>query len=563
MTVKCCAIIPSYNHTQSIGKISERLLELGLAVFIIDDGSDEPARSIIAAHHSPDKQVIVDRLSVNSGKGAAVIRGFDLARAAGFTHALQVDADGQHDLSEVERFIIAAREQPEAFVAGQPIFDTTLPRSRRISRSITHFWVGVETMTADPVDSMCGLRLYPLHRVTRIQEANRLGRRMNFDVEIFVRLIWDGGPVVLIPVRVIYPPDNFSNFNLFRDTLAISATHTRLVLTMLPAATALWRRRLRSARSSSHWSIMAERGALWGLKFLALCYRLAGRTGCMIAVIPVTLYFNLTNSSVRRSSREFLSRAFHAKGIDYQPGWFATFKHALAFARKTVDTFAAWLGGVSAQNVVAEDRSGLTALAQSGEGILLIVSHVGNIDISRALLDDALRARIKVLVHTANAEKFARVLRTFRPDAMSETIQVSDVDPGTMFVLRDAIECGDWIATAADRTPVRGDQRVSVVPFLGKPAPFPQGPYILAHLLECPVYLMFCIEEDGRYRLYFEKFADRIDLPRRSREQALSQWAERFARRLEVYCLIDPFQWYNFFDFWQVPTSNSVSDDLH
>ena len=194
-------------------------------------------------------------------------------------------------------------------------------------------------------------------------------------------------------------------------------------------------------------------------------------------------------------------------------------------------------------------------MAESGQGILLIVSHLGNIEISRALLDDAQRARIKILVHTVHAENFARVLRRFRPDAMAETIQVTEMNPGTMFVLKEAIERGDWVAIAGDRTPVRGDERISIAPFLGHDAPFPQGPYILAHLLECPVYLMFCIRQDGVYRLYFEMFAERIKLPRRDRQAAIGEWAARYARRLETFCLIDPFQWYNFYDFWQTPHS--------
>ena len=120
-------------------------------------------------------------------------------------------------------------------------------------------------------------------------------------------------------------------------------------------------------------------------------------------------------------------------------------------------------------------------------------------------------------------------------------------------VLKEAIERGDWVAIAGDRTPVRGDERISIASFLGHDAPFPQGPYILAHLLECPVYLMFCIRQNGVYRLYFEMFAERIKLPRRDKQAAIGEWAARYAKRLESFCLIDPFQWYNFYDFWQTP----------
>ena len=105
MTFKCCAIIPSYNHSEMVGELVRRLREVGLPVFIIDDGSDEPTRAALSALHAPENGVIVYRLETNRGKGAAVMQGFDLARAAGFTHALQIDADGQHDLSNLAEFI--------------------------------------------------------------------------------------------------------------------------------------------------------------------------------------------------------------------------------------------------------------------------------------------------------------------------------------------------------------------------------------------------------------------------------------------------------------------------
>ncbi len=560
MTFNCCAIIPSYNHSELVGVLVRHLRDLELPVFIIDDGSNEPTRAALAALHAPECEVTVDRLDTNRGKGAAVMRGFDLARAAGFTHALQVDADGQHDLSKLAELIALGAAHPDALIAGAPVHDTSMPRGRRIARSITHFWVGIETLTLHPVDTMCGLRLYPLEGVRKLQACHRLGHRMDFDIEIFVRLIQGGVPVFLVPVRVVYRPGNVSNFHLIRDNWLITVTHTKLVLGLPLRAPAMLRRSRPPDDASSHWASLAERGAYWGLGFLALVYRVIGRNGCIVAVLPIALYFHLTGAEQRRASREFLRRAYRAKGIDYEPGWLATFKHSFGFARKTVDTFAAWLGGMKSNEVVAIDKSTLDSAAASRQGILLIVSHLGNIDISRALLDDAQRSRLKILVHTIHAENFSRILRQFRPEAMADTIQVTDLNPGTMIALKDAIERGDWVAIAGDRTPVRGDERISMAPFLGRDAPFPQGPYVLAHLLECPVYLMFCIRQEGRYSLYFEMFAERISLPRRDKQAALSSWTARYAQRLESFCLIDPYQWYNFFDFWQSPAASEKVD---
>src|SRR5258708_27168787 len=132
----------------------------------------------------------------------------------------------------LREFLGVGDAHPKALIASTTIHDTTMPRGRRIGRSITHFWVGIETLTRNPVDSMCGLRLYPLERVMKLQINHRLGRRMDFDIEIFVRFIWEGVPFFLVPVRVIYPSGNFSNFDLIRDNWLIAKLHSRLVLTM-------------------------------------------------------------------------------------------------------------------------------------------------------------------------------------------------------------------------------------------------------------------------------------------------------------------------------------------
>ena len=552
MTFKCCAIVPSFNHCEVLGELVRRLRDAKLAVFIIDDGSAEPARSRLAALQAPDEGVTVHRLDINQGKGGAVMKGVELARAAGFTHALQIDADGQHDLAKLPEFLALGEAHPDAIIAGAPIYDATMPLGRRLGRWITHFWVGIETLSMHPADTMCGLRLYPLARVANLLATHHLGRRMDFDIEILVRLLWKGAPIFFVPVRVVYPSGNVSNFDLLRDNWCITKMHTRLIFAMPLRFTEILRNRRRPIDAPRHWASLMERGAYWGLNILALLYRLTGRYGCMVAVFPIALYFNLTDSEQRRASREFLRRAYRAKGIDYDPGWIATFRHSFGFARKTVDTFAAWVGGIDRNAVVAIDKTTLDRVSASGQGILLVVSHLGNIEISRALLDDAQRSRIKLLVHSMHAQNFARVMNRFRPDAVVDTIQVTDMNPGTMIALKEAIEHGDWVAIAGDRTPVRGDERVSLVPFLGHDAPFPQGPYVLAHLLECPVYLMFCMRQAGGYGLYFEMFAERIILPRRDKHAAITQWAARYAKRLESFCLIDPFQWYNFFDYWQL-----------
>ena len=554
MTFRPCAIVPSRNHAAALAGIVHRLRGVGLSVFIIDDASDEPARQAIAALHAPEQGVVAHRFEANQGKGGAVIKGFELAVAAGFTHAAQVDADGQHDLSVVPAMLSLGEAHPDAIIVGTPVYDRTMPLARRLGRWVTHLWVAVEILSLRIIDSMCGFRLYPLAPVMTLLREEPVGRRMEFDTDILVRLIWRGVVSISLPVRVTYPAGNRSNFDPLRDNWRITRMHTRLVLTMLARLPRILRQRARPGGAPRHWSGMAERGAYWGLRFLAAAYRLTGRYGCMVALVPIAFYFHLTGTEQRRASRLFLRRAYAALGNVREPSRLDGWKHSLGFARKAVETFAAWVGGIDTDAVDAPDKAEINRVAASGRGIILIVSHLGNIELTRATLDAATRSRIISLVHTRHAENYARLLGRFRPEAAVNTLQVSEINPGTIIALKEAVDRGGWVAIAGDRTPVQGAERTSQVRFLGHDAPLPQGPYVLAHLLGCPVYLMFCLRENGRYRVYFERFAERIELPRRGKAAALAELASRYARRLESYCLRDPFQWYNFFDFWAKST---------
>lgn len=197
-------------------------------VFIVDDGNAAPAQEAIAALAGPS--VEVRRLERNAGKGGAMLEGFRAALAAGFTHALQIDADGQHDVEDAAKFAAAARARPAALICGQPIYDQSVPSARKFGRYITHFWVWVETASLDIADTMCGFRVYPLAAVARVIKHANLGKRMDFDTEIAVRLHWRGVAVVNMPTRVAYLEGNVSNFRMLADNVSISLMHTRLVL---------------------------------------------------------------------------------------------------------------------------------------------------------------------------------------------------------------------------------------------------------------------------------------------------------------------------------------------
>ncbi len=541
-----CAIVPSYNHWEAIGTVTARLRGLGLVVFVIDDGSAEPAASAIAALSEAGGGVVVHRLPENQGKGAAVVAGFRLALDAGFTHAVQVDADGQHDLDALPALLTLARAHPLALVTGQPVHDASISFGRKAGRWVTHFCVWIETLSLRITDSMCGFRVYPLAAVSNLLASEALGSHMAFDPEIMVRLFWRGTEVIGLPVRVTYPPENTSNFDLWHDNLRISRMHARLLGGMLARLPGRLFMRLSPAnRPPRHWASLGERGALLGLRLCALSYRVLGRRGCLAMLAPVVLWFFITGREQRVASRVFLGRVFQ------RPATLAEgYRHFFTFAARALDTVIAWDGGIPRAAVTASDAGALTDAVADQRGAVVIVAHLGNVDLARALLDETTRNRLAVLVHTRHAANYNRVLRRFSPDAALNLIEVGEIGAGTAIDLRELVERGGWVVIAGDRTPVVNTGRVIRVPFLGADAAFAPGPWILAALLGCPVRLLFCLKHGDGWCLTLEPFAERIVLPRRDRGAALQAYASRYAARLEAYARVAPFQWNNFFDFW-------------
>jgi len=241
--IRLTGVIPVYNHEHAVPAVAENLRVHGLPVVLVDDGSSESCRLALERLAAETGAPLV-RLPVNGGKGAAVIAGLRRALELGFTHALQVDADGQHDLGDVPKFLAAAGAEPGAVICGRPLFDASIPKVRFISRYITHVLVWLQTLSVSRVrDSMCGFRLYPLRTVLEVVDRDGVGRRMDFDVELLVKLVWRGRTLRWIDTRVSYPTDGISHFRMLYDNLRLAGMHVRLVLGMLWRAPLLvWRR---------------------------------------------------------------------------------------------------------------------------------------------------------------------------------------------------------------------------------------------------------------------------------------------------------------------------------
>lgn len=227
-----CALVPVYNHFLMLGETVADLLDRGLPVILVDDGSDAPGREVIAEVAGWDGVTLVRR-PINGGKGAAVKDGLRCAMRLGYTHAVQIDADGQHNRQDVVRFLGAARKAPDTLVCGYPEYDDSIPKNRLYGRYATHIWVWINTLSFDIRDSMCGFRIYPVEASCRLLECSKMGDRMDFDVEFIVRWHWSGLGLAQLPTVVTYPGDGISHFRLWRDNVLISRMHARLFFGML------------------------------------------------------------------------------------------------------------------------------------------------------------------------------------------------------------------------------------------------------------------------------------------------------------------------------------------
>lgn len=222
---KYCVLIPVFNHHDQIEDIVRSLAQLNLKSFVIDDGSDLYCREILEEISKENESLTLFRLVRNRGKGVAVCKGLRLAKAEGYTHAIQVDSDGQYEVAQIKRFIEESERFPLVVVSGQRKY-SDMPGSRRYGRMVTDLWVWINTLSFSIRDSMCGYRLYPVNTTIELIDAYEIRERMAFDTDIMVKLFWRGMQVRHVPVNVKYGEEILSHFDLLKDNLQISRMHT-------------------------------------------------------------------------------------------------------------------------------------------------------------------------------------------------------------------------------------------------------------------------------------------------------------------------------------------------
>ncbi|MCW8344836.1 glycosyltransferase family 2 protein [Vibrio sp. ZSDZ65] len=577
-----CFLVPCFNHGDTIADVIRSLTAFSYPVLLVDDGSNQRTKAALA-QVATQQHVSLITLDTNQGKGGAVMAGLRQAKALGFTHAIQIDSDGQHDLESLPSLIEASQAQPAALISGKPVYDSSVPKSRLYGRYVTHFWVWVETLSFDIKDSMCGFRAYPVDQTVHVLDKVRVGSRMDFDIEILVRMYWQDCDIQFVDTRVMYPEGGISHFDALWDNVKISKMHTKLFFGMLPRIPTLIARHFRRTEpvvtashsegnptmpttTSTHWSTQKERGTVLGINILLWIYKLLGRRAFNLILPLVTGYYHLTNHRARHASEQYLQQLTSyadSRGLTL-PNNLTSQQHLLSFGHTMLDKLAAWKGDFSLDNLTIHGQEQFQPLIDNKQGVLLLGSHLGNIELCRALSRRYSHIKINALVFTEHAERFNAVMKAVNPNSELNLIQVSHMGPDTAILLQQKIEQGEWVVIVGDRTSTSKEQRCVWADFLDKPAPFPQGPFMLASVLKAPVYLMFGLRDDNQatphFNVYFEHFSDKIALPRSTRQTALESVVQRYAARLEHYAMLAPLQWYNFFNFW---TLSKDHDEEH
>ena len=289
------------------------------------------------------------------------------------------------------------------------------------------------------------------------------------------------------------------------------------------------------------WLDVREAGSVLGLRVMLLVCNLLGRSAARALLCPIVLYYALFHRGARRASRVYLNRI----GVD--GGFGGIYRHLLRFATCATDRLFFLQGKHELFKISCHGTEHLEQLRDTKRGAILLGAHLGSFEAMRARAG-AQELPINIVGYFRNAAMINSVLERAGCDVQARLIEVEPGSVNFVLKLRELVERGEMIAMLADRV-VAGD--TVEVSFLGKPARFPAGVFLLAAMLKCPVFLTFGLHlPPDRYDLYCEPFSERIELPRKERAAALQAHAQHFADRLEHYCRLAPDNWFNFYDFW-------------
>lgn len=304
---------------------------------------------------------------------------------------------------------------------------------------------------------------------------------------------------------------------------------------------------------SLHWAKLNEASSIWGMKLLFLLYKIVGRRFVLLFLYPTVAWYLISQRTARAASADYLSRLYHfTQHTTPKPHFINLFRHLFAFAECILDKWVVWSGRIQELQHETQGKEILMQLAAAQRGAIIIVPHIGNMDLCRVLAQEIAGIQLTVLMHTKHAQRFMNLLAKTNQTSAMNILQVSDFSLAMATELSSRVAQGEFIAIAGDRTPLSNESTLTV-DFLGHPAPFPIGPYALAQACQCPLILMIAAKEKNIYRLKLSLLADSQEhkTTRADRKNYFHQSIKNFANNLEQQCIKTPFQWFNFFPFWE------------
>jgi predicted LPLAT superfamily acyltransferase len=302
------------------------------------------------------------------------------------------------------------------------------------------------------------------------------------------------------------------------------------------------------------WNQIAERGSLLSLKIMIGFYRAFGLRLSLALVDCIAVYFFLTGGAARQSTRFYQRRVAAMWGdgteVGRSPGNWQRFQQIRAFSLSIFDRIVLWSGGEADFRYEVEGFEHYDRLLASGRGAIIVGAHLGSFDALRALSGPVGRV-VNVLMFTRNAPLINSFFKQLSTETEVRVIQADATTFDSVLRIRSCIERGELVAMLGDRVEPTDHGRTCRVSLLGGSVDVPAAPYLLAGLLGCPLFFMVALRErDGSYRVVAEVLAEKVAWERGERQQQVQELAAAYAGRVEHYCSVQPFQWFNFFDYW-------------
>ena len=575
---KFAFLVPFYNHPQNIKALIAALKTYELPVIVVDDGSDEASKLILAELERTEGILLLTRAQ-NGGKGIAMKDGFKFALNRGFSHVLQIDADFQHDAALIGEFLRQSQVHPQSIVCANPIYGDDAPKSRVYGRKITNFWVAINTLSLGVKDAMCGFRVYPLEQLKKAAAKSKTNR-MEFDIEILVNAVRQGTNVRWINTCVRYEKGGVSHFKMLRDNALISLMHAKCLFSLPKFVLGkIWRacglnlskktrdeprkfdetneandaQNLKKPQENAEqnlWWKKQERGGAFFLRLSLFLSQILPEFALKLIVKIVVWFYYIFSKNERENIAEFRRNLSEFAGAQTLKGT-SVFSHFEAFGGAICDKFRVWKGKIKDDELEIIDLERIKSeLIGAKKGQILLTAHLGNVEICKALGARVDGFRMVILVYDKNSREFNEVLkRISQNDGSVRMMLVNELDVAAMLELKNIVESGEHIGIMGDRTPLGGD-KAARVKFLGKEASFNYGPYLIAGILGVKISSLWCQKLDGKFRIELVPLASAVKLGR-DRAAAAREYLQIYVRELENRCMQTPAQWFNFFDFWR------------